>query len=95
MRERAIKQGLKLNEYGLFDAEDKFVAGTEEEEVFQKLGLPFIPPVLREDQGEMEAQEVRLDEPHETGDQERDPENLACRLSHRFLQGRAQSPAQD
>ena len=55
MRERAIKQGLKLNEYGLFDAEDKFVAGTEEEEIFRRLGLPFIPPVLREDQGEMEA----------------------------------------
>jgi len=55
MRERAIKMGLKLNEYGLFDADDKSVAGTEEEEIFRKLGLPFIPPVLREDQGEMEA----------------------------------------
>ena len=69
MRERAIKQGLKLNEYGLFDAEDKFVAGTEEEEVFQKLGLPFIPPVLREDQGEMEAAaEGRLPNIIELGD---------------------------
>ena len=55
MRERAIKQGLKLNEYGLFDANDKCVAGKEEEEIFEKLGLPFIPPVLREDWGEMEA----------------------------------------
>ena len=69
MRERAIKHGLKLNEYGLFDAEDKFVAGTEEEEVFQKLGLPFIPPVLREDQGEMEAAaEGRLPNIIELGD---------------------------
>jgi len=55
MRERAIKQGLKLNEYGLFDANDKFVAGTQEKEIFERLGLPYIPPVLREDWGEMEA----------------------------------------
>src|SRR5438094_1558358 len=55
MRERAIKQGLKLNEYGLFDASEKRLAGTEEEEIFEKLGLPHIPPVLREDWGEMEA----------------------------------------
>src|SRR5438128_2789624 len=49
MRERAIKQGFKLNEYGLFDSNDKSVAGAEEEEIFAKLGLPYIPPVLRED----------------------------------------------
>lgn len=55
MRERAIKQGLKLNEYGLFDANDKMVGGAAEEEIFEKLGLPYIPPVLREDLGEMEA----------------------------------------
>src|SRR5499427_832065 len=55
MRERAIKQGLKLNEYGLFDANDKCVAGAEESEIFEKLGLPYIPPVLREDWGEIEA----------------------------------------
>jgi DNA polymerase (family X) len=55
MRERAIKQGLKLNEYGLFDANDIYVAGAEESEIFEKLGLPFIPPVLREDWGEIEA----------------------------------------
>ena len=55
MRERAIKQGFKLNEYGLFDSNDKSVAGAEEEEIFAKLGLPYIPPVLREDWGEIEA----------------------------------------
>jgi DNA polymerase (family 10) len=55
MRERAIKMGLKLNEYGLFDSNDKWVAGTEEADVFETLGLPYIPPVLREDQGEMAA----------------------------------------
>ncbi len=55
MRERAIKMGFKLNEYGLFDSEEKSVAGVTEEELFEKLKLPYIPPVLREDLGEMEA----------------------------------------
>ncbi|HEY2381258.1 MAG TPA: DNA polymerase/3'-5' exonuclease PolX [Terriglobia bacterium] len=55
MRERAIKHGLKLNEYGLFDANDKCVAGAEEKDIFETLGLPYIPPVLREDWGEIEA----------------------------------------
>jgi DNA polymerase (family 10) len=55
MRERALKQGWKLNEYGLFDGDDQWLAGTDELEIFEKLGLPFIPPVLREDLGEMEA----------------------------------------
>src|SRR6185295_19693388 len=41
MRERAIKLGLKLNEYGLFDANDKFVAGLTEEGIFEKLGLLY------------------------------------------------------
>ena len=55
MRERAIKQGLKLNEYGLFDSNEKYVSGAEERDIFQTLGLPYIPPVLREDWGEIEA----------------------------------------
>ena len=55
MRERAIKMGLKLNEYGLFDSNDTSIAGATEEEIFEKLGLPYIPPVLREDLGEIEA----------------------------------------
>jgi len=57
MRERAIKMGFKLNEYGLFDSDDAWVSGTEESDVFETLGLPFIPPVLREDLGELEAAE--------------------------------------
>src|SRR5438132_4935887 len=55
MRERAIKQGLKLNEYGLFDSNEKCIAGAEERDIFETLGLPYIPPVLREDWGEVEA----------------------------------------
>ncbi|MEV7325424.1 DNA polymerase/3'-5' exonuclease PolX [Streptomyces sp. NPDC093970] len=55
-RERAVHQGLKLSEYGLFDAEsgEKIVSETEEE-VYGRLGLPWIPPPLREDRGEIEA----------------------------------------
>src|SRR6056297_543151 len=56
LREMAIKQGLKINEYGVFQTkDDKKVAGKEEQEIYQKLGLPFIMPELREDRGEFEA----------------------------------------
>ena len=54
LRGMAVDQGLKLNEYGLFRGETN-VAGATEEEVYQGLGLPFIPPELREDRGEIEA----------------------------------------
>lgn len=55
-RERAVHQKLKLSEYGLFDVEsgEKIVSETEEE-VYARLGLPWIPPTLREDRGEIEA----------------------------------------
>ena len=55
LRERAIKQGLRLNEYGLFPAGggDRPVASCEETDVFAALGLPWIPPELREDRGEL------------------------------------------
>ncbi|MFF1653781.1 DNA polymerase/3'-5' exonuclease PolX [Streptomyces sp. NPDC058255] len=55
-RELAVHQGLKLSEYGLYDVESgqKIVSATEEE-VYARLGLPWIPPTLREDRGEIEA----------------------------------------
>ncbi len=55
-REIAVRKGLKLSEYGLFDAKsgDLIVAETEEE-VYERLGLPWIAPTLREDRGEIEA----------------------------------------
>ena len=56
LRQRALKQGLTLNEYGLFTVKgEKRVAGTTEEEVYKKLGLDLIPPELRENCGEIEA----------------------------------------
>ena len=56
LRERAKKQGWKLSEYGLFEG-DRVLASRTEEEVYKKLGLPWIPPELRENQGEIEAAE--------------------------------------
>ena len=56
IREMAVRKGLKLNEYGLFPAEGgDAIAATTEEEVYARLGLPYIEPTLREDRGEIEA----------------------------------------
>jgi len=59
LREIAVKAKLKLNEYGLFKA-DKMIAGPVEEEIYQKLGLDYIDPVLREDRGEVDAAKDHL-----------------------------------
>ncbi len=56
IREIAVRKGLKLNEYGLFRARSgRLVVASTEEEVYERLGLPWIPPTLREDRGEIEA----------------------------------------
>ncbi len=56
LRSRALKAGLTLNEYGLFKLDDNTrVAGATEEEVYATLGLKWIPPELRENQGEIDA----------------------------------------
>lgn len=47
LRERAIKKGWKLSEYGLFE-NDRMLAGKTEEQVYRKLALPWIPPEIRE-----------------------------------------------
>lgn len=54
VRKRGVKQGLKINEYGVFRGK-KRIAGRTEEEVYAEVGLPYIEPELREDQGEIEA----------------------------------------
>jgi DNA polymerase (family 10) len=53
LRKRAQRRGLKLNEYGVFRG-DKRIAGETEASVYEALGLPWIPPELREDHGEIE-----------------------------------------
>ena len=56
IREIAVRKGLKLSEYGLFRAKSgKLVVSETEEEVYERLGMPWIPPTLREDRGEIQA----------------------------------------
>ena len=56
IREIAVRKGLKLSEYGVFDAKTGgLIAAETEEAVYAALDLPFIPPTLREDRGEVQA----------------------------------------
>jgi DNA polymerase (family 10) len=51
-----VRKGLKLSEYGLFEAKSgELIVAETEEEVYERLGLPWIHPALREDRGEIEA----------------------------------------
>ncbi len=68
LRRIAMEKGLKLNEYGLFPAKGgpasggkgkKMIAGWDEEGIYQALGLSWIEPELRENQGEIEAAKKR------------------------------------
>ena len=56
LRDRAIQQGMKLNEYGLYRVDDNTrVAGEDEASLYAALGLALVPPELRENRGEIEA----------------------------------------
>jgi len=56
VRELAQRQGLKVNEYGVFDeGTNRRVAGATEEDVYRAVGLPLVAPEIREDAGEIEA----------------------------------------
>ena len=63
IRRLGIRKGLTLSEYGLFEGSPRRrgrrIAARTEEEVYKAIGLPFIPPELREDQGEIEAAQSR------------------------------------
>ncbi len=55
VRQIAVKQKLKLSEYGLFEAEtNELIVSRTEEEVYERLGLAWVPPAMREDHGEIE-----------------------------------------
>ncbi len=64
LRQIAIKKGMKLSEYGLFNVKtEKYITGRTEEEVYKKLGLVYIEPEMRENTGEIElAQKKNLPE---------------------------------
>ncbi len=56
LREFAVKQGLKINEYGVFrEPSGKRIVCREEADVYKAVGLPWIPPEIREDTGEFDA----------------------------------------
>ena len=56
IREMAVRAGLKLSEYGLFVVEGgELLAADTEEAVYERLGMEYVPPPLREDRGEVEA----------------------------------------
>jgi DNA polymerase (family 10) len=54
MRSHALKRGIKMSDYGLFQG-DKLIKCKDEEAIFAALGMSYIPPELREDMGELEA----------------------------------------
>ncbi|HXF96246.1 MAG TPA: DNA polymerase/3'-5' exonuclease PolX [Gemmatimonadales bacterium] len=54
VRRLGQQRGLKINEYGVFRGRRQ-IGGRTEDEVFRAVGLPWIPPELREDRGELEA----------------------------------------
>jgi DNA polymerase (family 10) len=58
LRKRAIGLRYKLNEYGLFDKKGNLLAGKTEEDVYRKLGLKWIPPEERKNEGELEAYQI-------------------------------------
>ncbi|MCD6290791.1 MAG: DNA polymerase/3'-5' exonuclease PolX [Anaerolineae bacterium] len=69
LRERALKLGFSLSEYALKREDGQELLCAAEEEVYEALGLPWIPPELREDRGEIEAAaEGRLPRLIETAD---------------------------
>lgn len=54
LRNLAVSMGFHLNEWGLFTKKKKKIAGTNEQQIYNKLGLRYIPPELRENCGEIE-----------------------------------------
>ncbi|MEM3827487.1 MAG: DNA polymerase/3'-5' exonuclease PolX [Candidatus Micrarchaeaceae archaeon] len=69
VRKIAIKKGYKLNEYGLFDKKGKIIPVSGEESIYEKLGMQYMPPEMREDRGEVElALEHKIPRLVELGD---------------------------
>jgi DNA polymerase (family 10) len=54
IRKIGVQKNLKINEYGVFQKDER-IAGKQENDVFEQVGLPYIEPELREDRGEIEA----------------------------------------
>ncbi|HKL41884.1 MAG TPA: DNA polymerase/3'-5' exonuclease PolX, partial [Clostridia bacterium] len=57
LRKTSKEQGLKINEYGIFDGDERS-GGAEEKDMYEILGLPYIEPELRENRGELEIKQA-------------------------------------
>ena len=69
VRTIAIRMGYKLNEYGLFGKREKLIPTKEEKDVYERLGMQYMPPEMREARGEVRlAQEHRIPRLVELGD---------------------------
>jgi DNA polymerase (family 10) len=69
-RKIALSKGLRLNEWGVFDKQNRRIAGATEEEVYQVLDLKWIPPEMRENRGEIEIAKIeknRMEKEREKG----------------------------
>lgn len=58
MRQIALKNSMKLSEYGLFNRKNKYLCGKNEKEIYAKLKLPYIEPEMRENTGELELKKA-------------------------------------
>jgi DNA polymerase (family X) len=61
LRKIAISKGLRLNEWGVYDKKNRMVAGSTEEGIYNKIGLDWIPPEIRENSGEIELAKKEKD----------------------------------
>src|ERR671931_106287 len=59
LRKVAISNNLRLNEWGVYDNDNRMIAGSTEEGVYHTLGLEWIPPEMRENKGEIELAKKR------------------------------------
>jgi DNA polymerase (family 10) len=65
LRKIAISKDLRLNEWGVYDKKNRMVAGSTEEEVYHVLGLEWIPPEMRENNGEIELAVIKKEKEKE------------------------------
>ena len=82
MRKIAISEGLRLNEWGVFDKQNRRVAGATEEEVYRVLGLEWIPPEMRENRGE-----IKIAKMEKKGIEKEDKVRLSQLIAYDDLKG--------
>jgi DNA polymerase (family 10) len=95
LREMAVKAGLKISEYGVYRGK-KRLGGRRERDIYDALGLPLVPPELREDRGEIEAaRDGRLPRLLELGDMRGDLHVHTSRSDGRHTPGELAAAARE